>query len=71
MEFEPITNSINRGVAPGGFIEIKDVDFVPLSDDESLPQDSAILQWHSRLLEGAKLGGANLPISLAEIKAKI
>jgi hypothetical protein len=70
MEFEPITNSINRGVAPGGFIKIKDMDFVPLSDDDNL-QDSAILQWYNILLEGAKLGGVNLRISSAEIKAKM
>jgi hypothetical protein len=71
MEFEPITNSINRGVAPGGFIKIKDMDFVPLSDDDNLPQDSDILQLYNILLEGAKLGGVNPRISSAEIKAKM
>ncbi|KAE8445828.1 hypothetical protein EG329_012751 [Mollisiaceae sp. DMI_Dod_QoI] len=38
-------------LAPGGWLEIKDFDLIPASQDGSLPQDSAIVRWHSSSLK--------------------
>lgn len=44
-------------LAPGGWVEIKDIDFTPLSQGFSLPQDSHIMRWHKLLEEASLLAG--------------
>ncbi|KAL5348141.1 hypothetical protein ACLOAV_006621 [Pseudogymnoascus australis] len=44
-------------LAPGGWVEIKDIDFHPLSQNFSLPLDSYIVRWHELLEEASSLAG--------------
>jgi hypothetical protein len=39
-----------------------------MSDDDSFPPDSAIVQWHDKFYEGMLLGGGNVRISSRELK---
>jgi hypothetical protein len=57
-------------LAPGGWFEIKDFDSIPLCDDDSLPQDSAIVRWHNLLGVAASLGKINLRFYPAELKTQ-
>lgn len=66
-EFKLLLKLFNRCLLPGGWTEIKDIDFVALSDDDTLPQDSAIVKWHNKLAEGAALGNLNLRASSSEL----
>lgn len=46
-----------RNLEPGGYLEIHDIDFVIKSDDSSLPQDSALVKWHTLMHEGGNAFG--------------
>jgi hypothetical protein len=57
-------------LAPSGWFEIKDFDIIPLCDDDSLPQDSAIVRWHDLLGQAASIGKINLRFSSVELKTQ-
>ncbi|PKS04900.1 hypothetical protein jhhlp_008265 [Lomentospora prolificans] len=48
---------------PDGYLEIHDIDFMIRCDDDSMPDDSAIVKWHLYLKEAA----ANLGIKLGSL----
>ena len=57
-----------RNVVPGGWVEVKDIDYVPLCNDGTLPQDSAIVRWHMQLQQGASMANnVNLRFDGAEL----
>jgi hypothetical protein len=58
----------NRSLAPGGWVEIKEIDMYPVSPDDSLPKSSAISRWHAKLQEGAALGHISLRISASDLQ---
>lgn len=58
-----------RCLKPGGWMEAKEITFLPLSDDDSLPNDSAIVTWHEKLHEGATISGANLRLASSDLKS--
>jgi hypothetical protein len=55
-------------VQRGGWVEVKDIDFFPYSPNGSLPQDSAITAWHSKVLEAASICGIDLRLSSSQLK---
>ena len=65
-----INADTHRCLVPGGWFEIKDFDIAPMCDDNTLPQNSAIIRWHDLLQEGASLGNINLRFSSAELKTQ-
>ena len=44
-------------VAPGGWVEVADILWPMTSDDGTLEEDSATLEWASKIIEGTKLIG--------------
>jgi hypothetical protein len=47
-----------RNLAPGGYVELQDIDVIMKSDDGTLTEDNALLKWNKLLNEAAiKLGG--------------
>lgn len=48
-------------------MEAKEITFLPLSDDDSLPKNSAISIWHEKLHEGATMGAANLRLTSSDV----
>ena len=46
------------------------MDFIALSDDGSLPQDSKIKEWHRLICEGASYANINMRMSSAALKTK-
>jgi hypothetical protein len=57
-----------RTLRPGGWVEAQEFDLLPLSDDNSFPPNSAILQWHEAFHDGMLKGGCNMHVSASEIK---
>jgi len=57
-----------RILKPGGWVECQEFDLVAISDDNSFPPDSAIVQWAQLMVEGAKMGGIDLRIAGSQIK---
>ncbi|KAH7461701.1 hypothetical protein FOMA001_g18825 [Fusarium oxysporum f. sp. matthiolae] len=46
-----------RNLAPGGYVELQDIDVIMKSDDGTLTEDNALLKWNKLLNEAAiKLG---------------
>jgi len=56
-----------RTLRPGGWVEAQEFDLLPLSDDNSFPPNSAILQWHENFHAGMLKGGCNMHVSASEI----
>ncbi|KAH6663462.1 S-adenosyl-L-methionine-dependent methyltransferase [Halenospora varia] len=56
-----------RCLKPGGWMEAKEITFLPLSDDDSLPKNCAISIWHEKLHEGATMGAANLRLTSSDV----
>jgi hypothetical protein len=56
-----------RCLRPGGWAEVKDMDFHPHSDDDSLPADSAIANWHHQIDAGSKLGVQRVNVRLSAL----
>ena len=50
-------------------MEAKEMAFLPLSDDDSLPKHSPIITWHDKLHGGATICGANLRMTSSDLKA--
>ena len=47
----------NSHLAPGGWLEIKDICFPILDNDDSFPEDCAVKKWSDLIVEGTtKLG---------------
>ncbi len=59
---------LNRVIIPGGYVESQEFDLITLSDDGTLPANSAIEQWCSLLVSGALLGGINLRLKAGELE---
>jgi hypothetical protein len=53
---------------PGGWVEAQEFDLKPLSDDNSFPPDSQIIEWHELFHAGMLAGGCNTPISVQEMR---
>ncbi|PMD49054.1 S-adenosyl-L-methionine-dependent methyltransferase [Hyaloscypha variabilis F] len=57
-------------LVPGGWAEIQDMDFAACSDEDSVPQDSAIVDWHRLICEGASDMNINMRMSPVALKAQ-
>jgi len=57
-----------RVAKPGGWLECQEFDLAAVSDDGSLPADSAISRWCGLMTEGALKGGIRLRVTSSEIK---
>jgi hypothetical protein len=58
-----------RCLRPGGWVECQETDLNAFSDDDSLPKDSPIVQWHENLHKGMLLAGCNLRGTSQELRA--
>lgn len=58
-------------LAPGGWVEIKDIDFTPMSEDFSLPQDSCIMRWHELLEKASLAGNVNFRFDAARLAGRL
>ncbi|KAK0114266.1 hypothetical protein ONS95_013763 [Cadophora gregata] len=50
----------SRNTTPGGYIEVSDICFPVLTDDNSFPEDSALQSWAQQQLKGSKIIGRPL-----------
>jgi hypothetical protein len=55
----PIANIV-RALAPGGYLEIKDVSFAPQTFHKQLPESSMFKTWSGLMIDGAKRFGRDL-----------
>jgi hypothetical protein len=58
-----------RCLRPGGWVEAQEFYMEALSDDNSLPPDSAIIQWHEEYHKGSLLTGCNMRLPAQQIKS--
>ncbi|KAK0113507.1 hypothetical protein ONS96_014370 [Cadophora gregata f. sp. sojae] len=49
-----------KNTTPGGYIEVSDICFPVLTDDNSFPEDSALQSWAQQQLKGSKIIGRPL-----------
>lgn len=49
-----------RNTSPGGYIEVSDICFPVLTDDDTFPKDSALQSWATQQLNGSKVIGRPL-----------
>ncbi|KAL0941650.1 methyltransferase domain-containing protein [Colletotrichum truncatum] len=50
-----------ENLKPGGFLELQEYDLIPVSDDETLKPDSALLKWSKLLFEASEKFGRSCP----------
>ncbi|PMD31116.1 S-adenosyl-L-methionine-dependent methyltransferase [Hyaloscypha variabilis F] len=57
-----------RCLKPGGWVEAQEFVFDIMSDDNSLPPNSTIVEWNNEGYKGALLGGCDMRISAQQIR---
>lgn len=65
------TDVLSRATTPGGYIECQEISYIPSSQDGSLTQESAVLQWHYLQKEAAQKAGFDLINSGTLTKARL
>lgn len=66
------TNVLVRHLKPGtGFMEQVEIDWVPRCDDDSLPPDSALSQWASKLLDAMDRYGRPMRVHPEETQRQL
>ena len=58
-----------RTIKPGGYVESQEFDLQVMCDDDSLPKDSAIVEWCKLLNEGGVAGGMRFRLTSDELKS--
>jgi len=52
-----------ENTSPGGYIEVSDICFPVLTDDDTFPKDSALQSWANQQLNGSKIIGRALDVA--------
>ncbi|KNB20725.1 hypothetical protein FOXG_17657 [Fusarium oxysporum f. sp. lycopersici 4287] len=55
-------NKIYQNLAPGGYVEIQEIDVIMKSDDGTLGDDSAIMKWSNLLNEASVKASRDVPL---------
>lgn len=57
-----------RCLRPGGWVEAQEFDLAPQSDNDSFPEDSAIIKWHKLFHEGMLKAGCEMRCASEKMK---
>jgi len=57
-----------RTTKPGGWTESQEFDLVAKCDDGTVPEDGAIVKWHTLFAQAALTAGINMRVNVAELE---
>jgi hypothetical protein len=63
-DWPKLINNVYRSLTPGGYIEIAEWETYSRTDDNSLPEDSALNKWQNELNEAAVKFGREMRTAL-------